>query len=89
MEQTFEAREIDIGYHPAVGSTMLAGRRGPEGYRIDRTASPMNRYTRWRITPDGKWANHEPVCFDSLPQEGWLKAEGFNWAAAERIESER
>jgi len=75
MEQTFEAREVDIGYHP-------------EGYRIDRTASPMNRYTRWRIRSDGHWIDPEPVCFDSMPQEGWLKAEGFNWEAAERIESE-
>ena len=76
MEQTFEAREIDIGYHA-------------EGYRIDRTASPMNRYTRWRITPDGGWMAPEPVCFDSMPQEGWLRAEGFSWEAAERTESER
>ena len=76
MQQTFEAREVDIGYHP-------------EGYRIDRTASPMNRYTRWRITPDGHWVDPEPVCFDSMPQDGWLKAEGFEWEAAERTESER
>lgn len=76
MEQTFEARGIDIGYHP-------------EGYRIDRMASPMNRYTRWRITPDGHWLDPEAVCFDSMPQEGWLKAEGFNWGIAERTESER
>ena len=89
MEQTFEAKDIDIGYHPAVGTTTLSVRRGPEGYRIDRTASPMNRYTRWRITPDGRWLDPQPVCFDSMPQDGWLKAEGFNWKTAEGTESER
>ena len=76
MEQTFEAREINIGYHP-------------RGYRIDKTASAMNRYTRWRIAPEGEWVNPEPVCFDSMPQEGWLKAKGFSWDATERAKRER
>lgn len=66
MEQTLGANEINVGYHP-------------DGYRIDKTASPMNRYTKWRISPEGRWSDPEPVCFDSLPEEGWLKAEGFNW----------
>jgi hypothetical protein len=76
VEQTFEARNIHVGYHP-------------QGYRIDRTASPMNRYTRWRIAPDGRWGSPEPVCFDSMPRDGWLKAELFDWEAAERTEGER
>ena len=71
MADTFEANEIDTGYHP-------------EGYRIDKTASPMNRYTRWRIAPGGGWADPEPVCFDSMPQDGWLEAEGFDWDSGER-----
>jgi hypothetical protein len=73
MEQTFEATDINVGHHP-------------EGYRIDRTASPMDRYTRWRITPDGRWVDPTPVCFDSMPQEGWLKSERFNWDAVEGAE---
>jgi len=76
MEQTFEARDVDIGYHP-------------QGYRIDKTASPMNRYTRWSIAPDGRWVDPEPVCFDSMPQEGWLKAERFSWDAPGTTNTER
>ena len=41
MSDTFESREIEIGYHA-------------DGYRIDRTAAPMDRYTAWRITPEGR-----------------------------------
>ena len=74
LKQTFEAREIDIGYHP-------------EGYVIDKTASAMNRYTRWKIAADGKWTDPKPVCFNSMPQESWLKADGFNWGATGRIAS--
>jgi hypothetical protein len=32
MDQAFKATEITIGFHQ-------------DGYRIDKTASPMNRYT--------------------------------------------
>jgi len=66
MEQEFKAAEINIGYHP-------------DGFRIDKTASPMNRYTRWEISNKGKWKNPTPVCFDSLPQEGWLEVDSFDW----------
>ena len=76
MADAFRANEIETGYHP-------------EGYRIDKTASPMNRYTRWRIAPDGEWCDPTPVCFDSLPQEGWLKAKAFDWEITERVEGER
>ena len=51
----------------------------PDGYRIDKTASPMNLYTRWKISHNGKWHSPEPVAFDVLPQDGWLRAEGFDW----------
>jgi len=66
MTETFNAREIEIGYHP-------------DGYRIDKTGSAMNRYTKWDIRPDGQWKNPTPVCFDSLPGDGWCKCEGFDW----------
>jgi len=36
MEQIFSLIEIEIGFHP-------------DGYRIDKTASAMNRYTKWDI----------------------------------------
>jgi hypothetical protein len=66
MAGTFKATDIKAGYHPA-------------GYRIDSNASPMNIYTKWTITADGRWVNPQPVCFDSLPQEGWQKTDRFNW----------
>ncbi|MBN1129609.1 MAG: hypothetical protein JXA71_11510 [Chitinispirillaceae bacterium] len=66
MQNTLKASEIEIGFHP-------------QGYRIDKTATPLNRYTRWTIGTDGKWYEPKPVCFDSMPAEGWLKAEGFEW----------
>ena len=73
MEQAFKANEIETGYHSG-------------GYRIDKTASPMNRYTKWRISPEGRWSDPEPVCFDSLPQDGWLKVERFNWEEDNAVE---
>ena len=60
MEKTFKADEIRIGFHS-------------EGYRIDKTASPMNFYTKWQITSEGKWIDPKPTCFHSMPQEGWYK----------------
>jgi hypothetical protein len=60
MNSTFKASEIQRGYHP-------------DGYRIDKTASPMNFYTKWQITPEGKWIDPKPVSFHSMPQEGWYK----------------
>jgi len=66
MEQTFKATEINIGFHPA-------------GYRIDKTALPMNLYTKWEISEDGNWLNPKPVDFDAMPIDGWFKEKGFNW----------
>lgn len=65
-KNTYSADEIEIGYHP-------------DGYRIDKTASPMNRYTKWTILGSGEWTNPEPVCFHSFPADGWHKAERFDW----------
>ena len=64
MGELFKASDIRIGYHP-------------KGYRIDKTASAMDLYTKWAIE-DGKWVNPKPVCFDSLPQEGWHKTESLD-----------
>jgi len=66
MGQIFNVTEITIGYHPS-------------GYRIDKTASPLNRYTRRRIMEDGMWVECTPVCFDSMPPEGWVKSKKFDW----------
>jgi hypothetical protein len=55
MEQTFTPTEIEVGFHP-------------DGYRIDKIATPMNRYTQWQLLPDGRCRNPKPVCFDSLPK---------------------
>jgi len=66
MEQTFRAAEIEIGFHSG-------------GYRIDKTASPMNLYTKRQISDDGRWHGPEPVDFDVLPEGGWFKAKGFDW----------
>ena len=66
MEQTFNAEQITVGFHP-------------DGYRIDKTASPMNRYTKWRILPGNRWRDPEPVCFDSMPEKGWVVKDKFDW----------
>ena len=73
MEQTFTATEINVGFHP-------------NGYRIDKRASPMNRYTKWEILSGNKWHNPEPICFDSLPQEGWFAKDRFDWNKPNNIE---
>jgi hypothetical protein len=65
-ETCFDATEIDVGFHP-------------EGYRIDKTASPMNRYTKWEILPGNRWAHPTPVCFHALPPSGWIKKDRFDW----------
>ena len=72
MDQTFNATEVKVGLHP-------------DGYRIDKTASPMNRYTKWHILQGNQWRNPEPVCFDSLPQHGWFAKDTFNWDKANNI----
>jgi len=66
MEQTCTAEQINIGFHP-------------DGYRIDRTALPMKRYTQWQILPGNHWRNPKPVCFDALPREGWFAKDKFDW----------
>ena len=63
MDKTLKAKDIQIGFHP-------------DGYRIDKTDSPINFYTKWQITPEGKWIYPKPTCFDSMPQEGWYKETG-------------
>lgn len=67
MEQTFHANEITVGFHP-------------DGYRIDKTASPMNRYTKWEVTSGNRWRNPQPVPFDSLPEKGWIGKDKFDWS---------
>jgi len=66
MDQTFNAVEIEVGFHPS-------------GYRIDKTASAMNRYTQWNIVPGRGWCDPKPVCFHSLPPKGWFKKDRFDW----------
>jgi hypothetical protein len=66
VDQTFDVAEIEIGFHPA-------------GYRIDKTASAMNRYTRWNVSPGKRWSDPKPVCFDSMPKKGWFKKDRFDW----------
>lgn len=66
MDQTLNATEVTIGFHT-------------DGYRIDKTASPMNRYTKWDILSGNHWSNPTPVCFDSLPRQGWIAKDKFDW----------
>lgn len=66
MASPIFAKDVTVGFHP-------------DGYRIDKTASPMNRYTKWDILQDNRWCNPEPVCFDSLPQSGWIAVDKYNW----------
>ena len=62
MNKVFKASDIQKGFHP-------------EGYRIDKTSAPIDFYTKWEITSEGKWTNPKPSCFDSMPQDGWLKTD--------------
>ena len=64
--KTYKAEEVKTGYQS-------------EGYRIDKTASPMNWYTQWEINSNGKWTNPKPVCFHVLPEDGWITVEKFDW----------
>jgi hypothetical protein len=68
--KTHSAEEVTTGYHP-------------RGYRIDKTASPMNRYTQWEIDPDGTWVKPKPVCFHALPEDGWATVDKFEWGDIE------
>ena len=73
MDLMLNATDVTVGFHP-------------NGYRIDKTASPMNRYTKWEILPGNKWHNPEPICFNSLPQEGWFAKDRFDWDKHNNIE---
>ncbi len=66
MDSVLDVTEVAVGFHPA-------------GYRIDKTASAMNRYTKWEIVSGKGWCNPKPVCFDSLPQKGWIAKDKFDW----------
>ncbi len=66
MPEGFFANEVEIAYHP-------------QGFRIDKTATPLYRYTCWDITAAGDWENPTPVCFHSLPAQGWIKVDCFDW----------
>ena len=66
MEQTYDTAEVDIGFHP-------------DGYRIDKTASSVNWYTKWQILSGTLWCDPEPVRFDSLPKKGWVKINRLDW----------
>lgn len=67
MDSVLDVTEVTVGFHPA-------------GYRIDKTASVMNRYTKWEVISGKGWRNPKPVCFDSLPQKGWIAKDKFDWS---------
>ena len=66
MKLTFDIKEVVVGFHT-------------EGYKIDQTASAMNRYTKWDILPGNRWSNPRPVCFYELPTRGWIVKDRFDW----------
>ncbi len=66
MKLVCRAEDVTVGFHP-------------DGYRIDKTAAPMNRYTKWRIEQGNRWCDPRPVCFHSMPSEGWIIKDKFNW----------
>ena len=66
MDPMLDVKDVTIGFHP-------------DGYRIDRTASPMNRYTKWEVIPGKGWCNPKSVCFHCLPQIGWIAKDKFDW----------
>jgi len=68
VETLVDASDVKIGFHP-------------EGYRIDTTASPIYRYTKWQVRPGNRWVDPKPVCFHSLPQKGWIHTDKFDWNA--------
>jgi len=35
--------------------------------------------TEWQVLPGNHWCNPKPVCFDSLPQRGWIAKDKFDW----------
>ena len=70
MQSVLDANNVTVGFHPA-------------GYRIDKTASAINRYTKWDVAQGNHWRNPKPVCFDSLPQAGWIAKDKFDWDETE------
>jgi hypothetical protein len=70
MEGLLSADEVYVGFHP-------------DGYRIDKTADAMNRYTKWDVVDGRHWVNCKAVCFDSLPKDGWIAADKFDWGQDE------
>ena len=66
MDPVLEAKDVTVGFHP-------------DGYRIDKTATPMNQYTGWNIIFGKGWCNPKPVCFGSLPKQGWIATDRFDW----------
>ena len=67
MDTTLKAKDVAIGFHP-------------DGYRIDKTASAMNRYTKWDIVAGKGWCNPKAVCFHSIPELGWIAVDKFDWS---------
>ena len=65
MDSMLRAKDVIVGFHLA-------------GFRIDKTALPMNKYTKWDISQGNHWCNPKPVCFDSLPQNGWIAKDKFD-----------
>ena len=57
MDPVLNAMDVVVGFHP-------------DGYRIDKTASAMDRYTNWDILSGNHWCNPKAVCFGSLPKKG-------------------
>jgi len=66
MDPLLEAKDVTIGFHQ-------------DGYRIDNTVEPMNRYTKWQIISGKGWCNPKPTCFNSLPEKGWVAKDRFDW----------
>jgi hypothetical protein len=65
-KNSVKAVEVEIGIHP-------------DGFKIDKTASAINRYTKWTIAEDGTWTEPKPVCFHSLPEDGWETVDKIDW----------
>ena len=62
---TVKVESVVVGFHPS-------------GYRIDKTAEPVNYYTKWDLI-ENHWKNPKPVSFHNLPQKGWIPKDKFDW----------
>ena len=65
MDPVLDVKDVVVGFHT-------------NGYRIDKTTAPINRYTKWEIQ-GRRWSNPKPIDFASLPKTGWIKADKFDW----------